>query len=543
MLAVDSSFSESSDDEILCSYEMFETEFLGETFGVKQNPRNNNRLTNGPDFDTMDIDRDEDDRDSDDNTDDDDDIDNEVYYDNQDLDPYSIIQEKCESGDVYSMRYARYLIEKEEMRRNKVSVEEGKAHEKLIWTVCADVKETEVPKEKQFNVKCGIYGFNFEEKPIISDGHNYRINFQKLFERLFPGNIDCLLEDLNALLRDRFNNKLPRSSKKVHPISKHEFLTFLGIILIANVENMPGGNLWNYNGRSEGYRDVPNIGNKYMKQYRFKEIKHMVSYLWVDPKKEGHNAWWQIIRVEDLLTENRKQNILSSNIKTLDESMSASRPQTLATGNLPHLSHILRKPEDLGTEFKNLACAQIYVMLCIEICRDKNDPNGKQLVDVYKKKTTACCMRHLKRSFQCQYLRERELASQQTVSQDQQKCHQSTLHNEEATDDVFVGDSLYGLVATALAYTKNGAKCIMQVKTATSRYPRKFLEDRMQSWPAGSHLVLGTTTPCGQTLYAVGYKYSLKKTLCFVFNKGASHTEPGNPYVAKYRDKNGNCRQ
>ena len=86
---------------------MFETECLGETFGVKQNSRNNNsELTNGPEFDTMDIDRNEDDRDSNNDTDDDDNIENEVYYDNQDLDLYSIIQELCESGDVYSMRYA-----------------------------------------------------------------------------------------------------------------------------------------------------------------------------------------------------------------------------------------------------------------------------------------------------------------------------------------------------------------------------------------------------------------------------------------------------
>ena len=32
--------------------------------------------------------------------------------------------------------------------------------------------------------------------------------------------------------------------------------------------------------------------------------------------------------------------------------MSAFRPQTRKTGNLPHLSFIMRKPEDLGTEFK-----------------------------------------------------------------------------------------------------------------------------------------------------------------------------------------------
>ena len=183
-------------------------------------------------------------------------------------------------------------------------------------------------------------------------------------------------------------------------------------MLIACVQNMPGGNLWNNNGRSEGYCDVPNIGSwKYMKQYQFKELKHMLSYLWSNPNKEGVGKWWQIIHVEEIFAENRKKNILSSNIKTLDKSMSAFHQQTLVTGNLAHLWHILQKPEDLGTEFKNLTCAHIYVMLCIKLCRGKNNSNGKQLVDEYKKKTTACCMQLLKRSFQCKYLRDRDLTS------------------------------------------------------------------------------------------------------------------------------------
>ena len=35
--------------------------------------------------------------------------------------------------------------------------------------------------------------------------------------------------------------------------------------------------------------------------------------------------------------------------------MSAYRPQTNKTGNLPNISYILRKPEPLGTELKTVA--------------------------------------------------------------------------------------------------------------------------------------------------------------------------------------------
>ena len=41
--------------------------------------------------------------------------------------------------------------------------------------------------------------------------------------------------------------------------------------------------------------------------------------------------------------------------KTLDESMSAFRPQKTKTGNLPNISFILRKPKSLGTELKTVA--------------------------------------------------------------------------------------------------------------------------------------------------------------------------------------------
>ena len=52
---------------------------------------------------------------------------------------------------------------------------------------------------------------------------------------------------------------------------------------------------------------------------------------------------------------NRKSTVAASRFKTLDESMSAYRPQTRKTGNLPNIRYILRKPEPLGTEFKTVA--------------------------------------------------------------------------------------------------------------------------------------------------------------------------------------------
>ena len=121
---------------------------------------------------------------------------------------------------------------------------------------------------------------------------------------------------------------------------------------------------------------------------------------------------------------------------------------------------------------------------------------------------------------------------------------QKPVINSDASDDCFIGDSWFGSVATALAMKKAlPEKCssVTQIKTASSRYPKAFLEKEMKNWPGGSHLVLEAVIE-NERLFAVGYKYSKRKNLCFLFNEGASDTEPGTPYVAKWMDENGNRR-
>ena len=78
-------------------------------------------------------------------------------------------------------------------------------------------------------------------------------------------------------------------------------------------------------------------------------------------------------------------------IMMVDESMSAYRPQTAKTGNLPHLSHIIWKPEDLGTEFKVTACSVTGMLLHLEIQEGKDRMKQKEHADK-KKATAACCM-------------------------------------------------------------------------------------------------------------------------------------------------------
>ena len=78
---------------------------------------------------------------------------------------------------------------------------------------------------------------------------------------------------------------------------------------------------------------------------------------------------------------------------TVDESMSAYRPQTTCLGNLPFLSYIMQKPEDLGTEFKVSADAVLGVMSFIEIQKGRVAISNADFVESLGHKTAACTMR------------------------------------------------------------------------------------------------------------------------------------------------------
>ena len=86
---------------------------------------------------------------------------------------------------------------------------------------------------------------------------------------------------------------------------------------------------------------------------------------------------------------------------------------------------------------------------------------------------------------------------------------------------------------------RHGKDSILQVKTAHSLFPKKYIESVTKDWPGGSHIVLKTEFK-GKTMYAVGYKYCSKKTLLFIFNEGAAGTEPGVPYITTWIDENNN---
>jgi len=94
--------------------------------------------------------------------------------------------------------------------------------------------------------------------------------------------------------------------------------------------------------------------------------------MWASPEHKEDDAWWMISLAIDEFNMNCKWHIKTSFIKTMDESMSAFRLQTRSTGNLPHLSYIMCKLEDLRTEFKVVACVMRGIILHLEIQKGRD---------------------------------------------------------------------------------------------------------------------------------------------------------------------------
>ena len=159
------------------------------------------------------------------------------------------------------------------------------------------------------------------------------------------------------------------------------------------------------------------------------------------------------------------------------------------------------------------------MFLRFEICRSKSDVNNISLRDEYRnlKKTAAMTL---------------DLASecQNTLEDD------VTTQSPNPTPDIFLGDSWF----TSLDVVKNiSAHYVGNLKTNSQGYPKAYLLETMKDWPSGSYLNLKATIGT-RTVFAMGYKYCRSKTVLFLFNEGAGHTECKVEYAyeAKWKDNN-----
>ena len=200
--------------------------------------------------------------------------------------------------------------------------------------------------------------------------------------------------------------------------------------------------------------------------------------------------------------------------------------RTTKSGNLPNLSFVARKPEPLGTEFKNLVDGMTGALLWLEIQEGKERMRRKPYQELGS--TAACVLRG-------------------TVG-----CGDfvSLLQNLDDVDadmppspKLFLGDSWFGSVNALTAIRCAGHHGCFMVKTSHSRTPKKFLDETMKDFPGGTWITLTSSLQKdGENieLVCIGYKYNKKSVLTFLTTRGAGKTIDGEPYEARFPDTYGN---
>ena len=314
----------------------------------------------------------------------------------------------------------------------------------------------------------------------------------------------------------------------------------LGLMIGASEFGRKGNQLWTEsNGHSQGEEaevwesmiSEPRF-DQYMKHYRFKDLRRFLPLAFQCEKlKEKGDPWWQFQWAVDEFNRLRADRILHSSWVAFDESMSAWRPRTTKTGDLPNISFIKRKPEPLGkvmagccmhvlmfslnlffsffhkgTEFKCIACPITGVMLFLEIQRGK-DGMKDQLHHRALGATAGCTVRMSERCAQVKGVK---------------------------------ADAWFGSVLTCIELVTRGYEGIFQVKQNHGQYPKDYIEKALEKAPGGVSIVLKAVASNEKPIIAMGYRYNAKKTLFFIMSPGAGKTTPGEAYRMRYTDGFGN---
>ena len=215
----------------------------------------------------------------------------------------------------------------------------------MKWVVI-DSWEGGPPNNNKSPSPVGLKSFKVHE-------HEKDVVLAKLFLHLTFADWRVIFEKLNDAVAVHNNNN---SKKKVRLFTEVEFLTGLGLLIGAAEFGCRGVNLWREGDQStsgeEEYWDSmvahPQFDNN-MKFYRFKDFRHFLPLVFHSAElKELGDPWWQFEDAILQFNNNRRLRVQSFPWLVVDESMSAWRPRTTATGGLPNISFIVRKPEPLG---------------------------------------------------------------------------------------------------------------------------------------------------------------------------------------------------
>lgn len=180
--------------------------------------------------------------------------------------------------------------------------------------------------------------------------------------KLYPGDIKAHVKAISDAMK--------RKDRKAADLTLGEYVVWHGLFIAAAVCVQRGHELWDASKFSRRFRKHPEFG-QFMTRNRFDAIKSSLLAACGDVSKSLSDKWWGIRPLFDGFNDNRRRVVVASKEKIPDEIMSAFRPRTTPTGDLPSISFVKRKPKNLGSEAKSVADGRHGLMLFLEIQEGK----------------------------------------------------------------------------------------------------------------------------------------------------------------------------
>lgn len=270
------------------------------------------------------------------------------------------------------------------------------AGKSTTWTYVADGSQTRDDFVTTVEGTLGSKGTSSRQVPVLNGLELMAGELEKLKVWLFlyPGEIEGDLRQINEALVSQ------NPGGKPWPATLHEYVKFIGLVHASRLYTQKGQALWA--SESTGLRVAPNFKQYGMSWNRFQQLMRAVPWAFAKKTASMTDPWWRFRRGIEGFNVNRARSIIMSCVFVLDESMSSWAPQTSATGGLPNISFIKRKPKPLGTEFKN-ACDGLHgVMLLLEVQEGKDPQRAKKFVQALG--GNAACALRVALGVVCSYL-------------------------------------------------------------------------------------------------------------------------------------------
>jgi hypothetical protein len=236
------------------------------------------------------------------------------------------------------------------------------------------------------------------------------------------------------------------------PVTPHELITFFGCIFAIALYGGRVGKRRDHWTEPSPSTQFPGLNlGRWMGVRRFEDLLcNMVwGYATNHPSFDAEDLWWPVRQFLDSFNERRKMVVKPGVLLCADESGTKWKGREYQgrenqVDGAPKISVQLRKPEPVHIEVKNICDASTRIMLCMELQEGKEEmahltPRGRNV-------STACTLR--------------------------------LVHNWRGRGHILLADSWFASVETAVALKSIGVDFIGPVKTATRKFPKRYLQDK-----------------------------------------------------------------